>query len=244
MDKELRSLHAKELRVDAADGSRTASGIVTYNTPSADLGGFIEIIAPGAFSDSINGDVLMLRDHQSSLLMGRTKSGTLSLSDTADGLRFSCKLPNTTAASDLAESISRSDLDGVSFGFYCLEDDWAFSEKQTVRTIVKAELFEISPCSFAAYPANQVSLRSCPAEVRSVLDKVSDVKPPAKTEKRDMSDDDTTDDGLSDCGCDCPECEDGDCMDCSMEDCNDPNCPCYDLRSMMVKIRLAEADSL
>jgi hypothetical protein len=219
-NKELRSLQARELRVaKSADGSRTISGVVSYNSLSCDLGGFREIIAPGAFSESIAADVLLLRDHEATLLMGRTKSGTLTLADTADGLQFSCTLPNTASASDLAESIDRGDLDGVSFGFICVEDNWACADgADVVRTILEAELIEISPCSFAAYPANSVSVRSCPADLRR------------KMNKRD-----------SGCECDCPECQNGDCDNCSDEPCACPGCTCAESRSartMSERIRM------
>jgi len=209
-NKELRSLLARELRVaKAADGSRTISGVVTYNTESCDLGGFTEILAPGCFAGSLSGDVLLLRDHTPVLLLGRTKSGTLTLADTADGLQFSCSLPNTSSAGDLAESIDRGDLDGVSFGFICVEDNWACADgADVVRTVLEAELIEISPCSFAAYPANSVSVRSCPAELRK------------KMSKRNTS-----------CECDCSECVDGNCSGCSDPNCGYEECGCQSLRS-------------
>lgn len=209
-NKELRSLQAREMRVaKAADGSKSVSGIVTYNTMSCDLGGFTEIMAPGCFAESIAADVLMLRDHEPTLLMGRTKSKTLVLADTADGLQFTCSLPNTSSANDLAESIDRGDLDGVSFGFMCEKDTWICDgDGNTIRTIIEAELVEISPCSFAAYPSNSVSVRSCPKAIRAKMQKCS-----------------------TPCECDCPECQDGKCADCSDPECSDPNCDCQQQRS-------------
>jgi hypothetical protein len=137
--------------------------------------------------------------------MGRTKSGTLALADTADGLTFSCKLPKTNTASDLAESIDRGDLDGVSFGFICKDDKWAAADDgDVIRTVMAAELMEISPCSFAAYPANFVSVRSCPIELRKKM-------------KRNAA-----------CECDCPECVAGNCAECSDPDCDDENCRCQE----------------
>lgn len=188
------------------DGSRTISGVIFYNQPSSDLGGFTEILAPGVFADSINGDVLCLRDHDQKLLMGRTKSKTLTLTDDSIGLRFRCKLPDTSQASDLATSIERGDLDGVSFGFQTIEDRWVSdSEGNVIRTLLKVNLLEISPCSFPAYPSSTVSVRSCPATLRSKLNRT----------KR------SNEDG---CDCDCPGCTDGDCEECSMPDCADAAC--------------------
>jgi hypothetical protein len=118
-------------------------------------------------------------------------------------LNFNCKLPGTTAANDLAESIDRGDLDGVSFGFICKDDKWAAADDgDVIRTVLAAELMEISPCSFAAYPANSVSVRSCPAEFRS------------KLKRNDQ------------CQCACPECVAGNCAECSDPDCDDENCRC------------------
>jgi hypothetical protein len=226
--KEVRALRAKEIRVaKAEDGSRTLSGIVTYNTPSVDLGGFTEILAPGCFSDSITGDVLMLRDHDTTLLMGRTKSGTLKLADTADGLQFDCLLPNTTSGNDLAESVNRGDLDGCSFGFITLDDSWAASDTETVRTITKAELLEVSPCSWAAYPANSVSLRSCPAELRSAIAQRND--PEA----------DSNEDGTADaCKCQCDPCLNGNCADCTDDPCDCEGCTCNEHRCLRAMQRL------
>lgn len=227
--KEIRSLHVKEFRTTKAeDGSRTLSGIVLYNSPSVDLGGFTELMAPGCFAGSLTADVLMLRDHQPTLLMGRTKSGTLSLSDTAEGLQFSCKLPNTSSAIDLAESVDRGDLDATSFGFCTIEDKWVCSaDGSVVRTVISAELIEISPCSFPAYPDNAVSVRSCPTELRSKLTKPMEM--------------DATDSPA--CTCTCPECQNGDCADCSDDPCTCEGCTCNETRSMnamVMKLKLAQ----
>jgi HK97 family phage prohead protease len=170
---ETRSVTA-ELRVaTSADGTRTISGLIPYNSESVDICGFRELIAPGALASAFDdsADVLALRDHDPKLLLGRTKSGTLQLTDSAEGLRYTIKLPNTTVGNDLAESISRGDLDATSFGFRCLNDSWAATEDGTViRTLLQVELIEVSPCSFAAYPDSAVSLRSAPPEIRSRIE--------------------------------------------------------------------------
>lgn len=197
------------------DGSKSISGYaIVYNSPSQDLGNFTEIVAPGAVTDSLkeNPDVLCLRDHDPSLLMGRTTAKALTLVEDSKGLRFVCKLPNSTQASDLAESIDRGDLDGVSFGFSVPSggDKWSNDGSgNVVRTLLKIDLAEISPCSFPAYRSTSVSIRSCPSDLRSLL-------------KRSLDDDEDEDeDG---CDCDCPECLDGDCADCSDPDCIDEAC--------------------
>jgi len=224
--REVRTLPTSEFRIATADdGSRTLSGMVPYNSPSCDLGGFTELIAPSAFAGALapGADVLCLRDHDVSILLGRTKSKTLSLTDSPEGLRFTCKLPKTTQADDLAESVDRGDLDANSFGFMTLDDKWlADASGNVVRTLLSVELFEISPCSFPAYPNSQVSVRSCPAGLRSKLAKRADA--------------DTA--GEDECQCDCAQCVGGDCGICSDPDCQDENCSCAEARS----IRNADAN--
>jgi HK97 family phage prohead protease len=128
--REIRFQPARELRVQTSpDGSRTISGYAAvYNSSSVGLP-WIEKVAPGAFADALkaDADVLCLRDHKQEILLGRTTARTLTLTDDTVGLRFSCKMPQTSQASDLAESIDRKDLDGVSFGFSVVDggDTWS-----------------------------------------------------------------------------------------------------------------------
>jgi len=207
---------------------------------SHDLGGFREMIAPGAFSDALapESDVLMLRDHNPGILLGRTKSGTLKLVDGKDGLQFSCAMPKTSQARDLSESIDRGDLDGNSFGFVTLDDSWAADESgNVVRTLKRVDLFEISPCSFPAYPATRVDVRglAVPAELRSRIAKRSE-------------DDEAEEANDNGCYCGCPECVEDNCDNCSDPECDDPNCTANQ-RSLReadenrrMRLRLALAD--
>jgi HK97 family phage prohead protease len=170
MKNEVRSLRAEMRVATNEDGTRTVSGLIPYNALSVDLGGFKELIAPGAFSSALgaDADVLALRDHDPKLLLGRTKSGTLQLTDSPEGLRYTLSLPNTGAGNDLAESISRGDLDATSFGFCTIEDSWVCDDDgNVIRTLKQVDLLECSPCSFPAYPDSHVTVRSVsiPAEI-------------------------------------------------------------------------------
>jgi HK97 family phage prohead protease len=170
--KELLYQPARELRAQTSpDGSRIISGYaVRYNELSSDLGGFKELVAVGAVTESLknNPDVMCLWSHDTRAVLGRTKSKTLTLTEDAQGLRFSCVLPPNSQGSDLAVSIDRGDVDGVSFGFVCDEDTWAADESgNVIRTLVAVSIFEVSPCIFPAYPTT--SVRSCPPELRSLI---------------------------------------------------------------------------
>lgn len=153
-------------------GKRTISGAIKYNTESAEMRDywgdtFVEEIAAGAFVDSLKTrGVVGLWSHNTSQVLGNTKSGTLRLTDTESELRFELDIPDTSAGNDAWELIKRGDVDGVSFGFKCVsgKDKWSRIErggkKIYKRSILEADLYEISPIAFPAYPANEVSTRS------------------------------------------------------------------------------------
>ncbi|MBB5066151.1 HK97 family phage prohead protease [Granulicella mallensis] len=173
--REYRSSVMRDVRVSKNDdGSNTVSGYaVLYNSLSVDLGGFVETIAPGALTRTLadSPDVLCLRDHQVELLLGRTISGTLILTEDSIGLNFVCQLPNTTTGNDLAESLRRGDIDSCSFGFSCANDTWTQDAQGCViRCLLDIDLFEVSVVSFPAYPETSAALRSAPIEIRSQIE--------------------------------------------------------------------------
>jgi hypothetical protein len=163
-----RRFHSRaELRLEgAAEGPGLLAGYaVVYDSPSEDLGGFTELIRPGCFAETLKAaDVRCLIDHNSSLLLGRSASKTLRLFDEAAGLRIECDLPDTSYARDLARVIARGDLSGMSFGFVALEDSWDMGpDGKMVRTVVKAEIFDVSAVTYPAYPETSLAVRSLDA---------------------------------------------------------------------------------
>src|SRR6266478_6813577 len=77
-----------------AKGRRLEGYAATFNT-EARIADFVEIVAPGAFSKSLIGDVLALADHDPSRMLARTKSGTLRLVEDSRGLQFDLDVPAT-----------------------------------------------------------------------------------------------------------------------------------------------------
>jgi HK97 family phage prohead protease len=76
------------------------------------------------------------------------------------GLRVEIDPANTQAGRDVVESIRRGDIDGMSFGFQVIRDDWAERDGKALRTIHDLSLKDVSTVSFPAYPATEVALRS------------------------------------------------------------------------------------
>lgn len=163
-----------------ADGQpiRTIVGTVRYNSESVvmtDWFGdkFVEEFAAGAFDRSLRETpVVALWCHRTDQVLGNTGPGTLRLQSDAEGLHFEDDMPNTTVGNDAWESIKRRDVAGVSFGFNAVKDAWSRIERngETIykRTVLEANLYEISPTPFAAYPENDVSCRSLDAFRESV----------------------------------------------------------------------------
>lgn len=154
-----------ELR-EGEDGQRTLTGYaVKWEMKSHSMGWFRrfkEQFKKGAFTDSLTqDDQRALWSHDTSQVLGRTKNGTLRLFEDDIGLRFELDLPSTTSGNDAYETIKRGDVDGVSFGFSMVKEEWDESDPDNItRSITKAKLFEISPVAFPAYPDSQVSSRS------------------------------------------------------------------------------------
>ncbi|WP_370635277.1 HK97 family phage prohead protease [Lysinibacillus capsici] len=163
--KEIRTLDIQGLqtRSQGDNESNVIEGYAAvFNSPTDIWGMFTEIIAPGAFADAIasNDDIRALFNHDWNNVLGRTKSGTLRLSEDARGLKFEVDLPNTTLARDLSESLRRGDISQCSFGFVPTSETWDYEPEIPVRTINTVELHEISVVSIPAYEDTEVSLRS------------------------------------------------------------------------------------
>lgn len=146
----------------AGNKGKTAKGYAALFNTRAEIGGqFVEVIAPGAFRDAINGaDVRALIDHDSGRVIGRTKAGTLRLEEDDMGLSVEIDLPDTTDGRDLAVQLERGDISGMSFGFRVTHDEWDETGDMPVRTIRAVELFEVSAVAFPAYGDTSIALRS------------------------------------------------------------------------------------
>ena len=156
--REVRALAAPiEVRAD----SRTATGYAAVYNSIADIGGYFnEQIAPGAFDGTLGGDIRALFNHDTAHVLGRTIAGTLRLASDDRGLAVEIDMPDTAMARDLAVSMTRGDISGMSFGFNVTKQTWDESGPVILRTIESVELFEVAIVTFPAYDATDVAVRS------------------------------------------------------------------------------------
>lgn len=124
--------------------------------------GMSESIAPGAFSKTLSGDIRALINHDTTLVLGRTKANTLQLREDNHGLWGHIDVnPNDTDAMNLYERVKRGDVDQCSFGFDILSEETDFRDDGSVHwTIKEVELYEVSPCTFPAYEETNISARA------------------------------------------------------------------------------------
>lgn len=158
-----------ELRVIPGDGvpTKITGHAARFNSMSEDLGGFREQIEPGAFAKSIlTADVRALWNHDDNIVLGRNKSGTLRLSEDVEGLLFEVDMPDTQLVRDMvAGPISRGDVSQCSFGFYTIADRWDKRDGEWIRTLLEAELTDVSPVTYPAYRQTDVAVRSMQAAI-------------------------------------------------------------------------------
>ena len=158
-----------ELRAVDPEGFTFEGMAAIYDSPSAD-GTTPEVVKPGAFARSLAAaergewDIKAYADHNPERLLGTTKTGTLELEDTEEGLRARVKLnPNVSFHRDLAEIVRTMGKSlGLSFGFFSTNanrvNDEGVRELREVKLVEVSALTGLSPY----YPStiSTVSVRS------------------------------------------------------------------------------------
>ncbi len=124
--------------------------------------GATESVAPGAFTDALGDDIRALIDHETRLVLGRNKAGTLELKEDSHGLWGKIRInPNDSDAMNLYERVKRGDVDQCSFGFDILDEETEFRADGSVHWMIKkVKLYEVSVCTFPAYEDTSVSART------------------------------------------------------------------------------------
>ena len=121
----------------------------------------IETIDEDAFNETIDGDVRALVNHDSTLVLGRTTAGTLTLRVDRTGLWGSILINQSDQdAMNLYERVKRGDVSQCSFGFDILDQSTEVMENgTTVLILKKVKLYEVSVVTFPAYEDTSVTAR-------------------------------------------------------------------------------------
>ena len=124
--------------------------------------GYFEVIKREGVEKAIkNADIRALFNHDHSLVLGRTGNDTVRLGVDDVGL-FGDIIINKDdpQAVGAYARVQRGDVIGCSFGFFPIKinteerDDGSYLD-----TILDLEIFEVSPCTFPAYPQTEIAAR-------------------------------------------------------------------------------------
>ena len=126
--------------------------------------GFIESIDKNALKETNMKDVPFKYNHNDvTLILARTRNGSLSLEVDEKGLKIRAELIDTTSNMDIYKSIVAGLLDKMSFAFTVKSQSWDRSGKIPKRTITAIDrLFDVSVVDLPAYDQTsiQASARS------------------------------------------------------------------------------------
>jgi hypothetical protein len=163
---EHRSINEFEIRV-ADDGKRYIEGYaIKWEQLSVPIGyyyKFREKFQSGAFDEYLKSgaDTKFLVDHDTGKVLGRSNKSTLTLSSDKTGLKYSLEMPSTSIGNDAYEDVRSGNKEFISVGFKMLSELWDESdENNIIRTVVKANLPEISLTAWPAYEQTSASTRS------------------------------------------------------------------------------------
>ena len=160
--RQLRSVPTKFETREDGENPTIEGYFAVFNSNYEIAPGMSESIAPGAFSRTLSNDVRALINHDTTLVLGRTKANTLELREDSHGLWGKISInPNDRDAMNLYERVKRGDVDQCSFGFDLKEQDTEIRDDGAVHwTIKDLDLFEVSCCTFPAYEQTNISARS------------------------------------------------------------------------------------
>ena len=164
MNRDLRQVRSTHTEFNTRDDSGNLSiegYFAVFDSVYEIAPGMSESVAPGAFDKTLSGDIRALINHDTTLVLGRTKANTLQLKTDAHGLWGHIDInPNDTDAMNLYNRVQRGDVDQCSFGFNILDEETEYRENGDIHwTIKEVELFEVSPCTFPAYEETNIAAR-------------------------------------------------------------------------------------
>ena len=159
--RQLRSV-SSQFKTRTDDGRMFISGyFAVFNTNYELWPGATESIDSHAFDNALSDDIRCLIDHETRLVLGRNKAGTLTLKIDSRGLWGEVEInPNDQDAVNLYERVQRGDVDQCSFGFDITDEEIEHRDDGSVHWTIKAvKRYEVSVVTFPAYEETGVSAR-------------------------------------------------------------------------------------
>lgn len=154
-----------ELRGAAGDGFTLEGYAAVFDSPTridSWEGTFDETLVRGAFAKTIGERMPVLQfDHGHDARTGSVPIGAIEkLSEDDHGLFVRARLHDNATVEPIRQAIASGAIDGMSFRFRVLREEWDESRDIPQRTIREVDLFELGPVVFPAYEATTVGVRS------------------------------------------------------------------------------------
>lgn len=150
-----------EVQAAGPDGADAPTKIVGYAAVFNQIE-HGEMVAPGAFTKTLQEqqDIRAYWNHDSGVVLGRTKNGTLMLAQDDRGLRVEIA-PNlgTEWGRSALASVQRGDVSQMSFGFSSINDETRMIDGEQVRVLKEVRLYEVSPVAEPWYSGTEAQAR-------------------------------------------------------------------------------------
>ena len=164
-----RRFYATTLEARKSNNGKTTIGghAAVFNSRSQNLGGFYEVLSPGAFSTALADPDLecySLFNHEPSRVLAVNTNGSLRLDQDKSGLSQETDLDGSTGdIRDMAAHVESGRIKRMSFAMQVAPDgdEWDMKDGDVVRSVNKISvLADVSPVTYAAYKAANIGMRS------------------------------------------------------------------------------------
>ena len=165
-DLEHRTMQMSGMEIREENGKRRLEGyFAVFDQPYEVYPGWIETIAPGAFSRALASgqDVKVLWNHNPDIVLGSTGNKTADLREDQRGLFGGTDINEQDQdAKNAYARVDRGDVNGCSFGFEIsrMEESWDEDGTYRTRILEVSPLYEVSPCTFPAYAQTSITSRA------------------------------------------------------------------------------------
>jgi HK97 family phage prohead protease len=157
-----------EVRATGTEDAPVIEGHAAVFNQETQIGSlFREKIRTGAFTRVLSEkpDVIAAYNHDWNVVLGRTTAGTLTLTETLNGLHYSTKInPKDSEAMNVYQKVKRGDVPQASFAFTVRQEAWtkpAAKGDLALREVIEVDkLYDVGPVAFGAYPQASASARS------------------------------------------------------------------------------------